>query len=97
MSTNEYVNPIEMFRGGIPFEGDIDVPWFTKVPNASVAQDRLAFLQSPSNVAELMRRGYGGDPLNAMWKAVYRACATYGVVVPSSMKGHARELGVELP
>lgn len=91
-----YVSPLEMFRGGIPFEGDIDVEYFVTVRNAQQAKDRLDFLRDKSVIAELMRRGYEGPALERMWKAVYRGCLAYDVPIPPSLHGHARMLGVEV-
>lgn len=89
-----HVNPIEMFRGALVFEGEIDVEWFTKIPSASAAQARLDFLRTPSNVYELRKRGYGGPALDRMWKAVYRACISFEVSIPSELHHHASELGI---
>ena len=88
---------LEEYVSGIPFDGAIDMDYFVKVPNAFVAQARLDFLVQQSNIHELLRRGYGGAALEAMWKAVYRACLAYGVSIPTDQQGHARELGVIIP
>lgn len=91
-----YVNHLDLFRAGIPFEGDIDVEHFVTVRNEREAQDRLDFLRSRLVIAELMRRGYDGPALDRMWRAVYRGCLAYGVPVPGALHGHARLLGVEI-
>lgn len=88
---------LRMFQSGIPFEGDIDVDWFCNVPSGQVARQRLEWLSNGANVAELMRRGYGGAPLTRMWKAIYRACVAFDEPIPSSRHGHAESLGVRIP
>jgi hypothetical protein len=88
---------LEEYVAGIPFDGDIDVAYFVKMPNAFVAQQRLDFMVRQSNIHELLRRGYGGAALTAMWLATYRACLAYGVSIPTDQQGHARELGVVIP
>lgn len=90
------MNVLDLFRVGIPFDGDIDVEHFVTIRTAAEAQARLDFLRSKAVIAELMRRGYGGPCLNRMWKAVYRGCLAYGVAIPTSLHGHARMLGVEI-
>lgn len=81
----------------IQFEGDIDVDWFCEVPNGQVARERLEFLCNPTNITELMKRGYGGAPLTRMWQAVYRACLAFDEPIPTMKKGHAESLGVSIP
>jgi len=88
---------LEQYVSGIPFDGDIDVEYFGKLPNAHVAQQRLDFMLNQANIHELLRRGYGGAPLTTMWLATYRACLSYGVSIPTDQQGHARELGVIIP
>lgn len=88
---------LRAWASGIPFEGDIDVDWFCDVPNGHVARKRLEFLSQPANVSELMKRGYGGEPLTRMWRAVYQACVAHGEPIPSARHGHAEQLGVRVP
>jgi hypothetical protein len=90
----DYVNRLDLFRSGIPFEGEIDVDWFVTIPNQQTAETRLRFLRTSRNIEELISRGYGGEALDRMWKAVYRSCLVYGVPIPRAQHGHARELGV---
>lgn len=91
------LNRVDLFRDGLPFDGDIDVDWFVQIPSADVAEKRLDFLRTPGNVYDLLKRGYGGAPIERMWKAVFRACLSYDVVIPTSLHGYARELGVVIP
>jgi len=91
------VNPINLFRGSIPFEGEFDVDWFCKIPSESAARLRLDFLRTPKNIFELRNRGYGGPALNRMWREVFRACAGFGVPVHTELRHLASELGVILP
>jgi hypothetical protein len=90
------VNPVELFRDGIPFEGEIDVRWFLQIPNADVASARLDWMAVPGNISELLKRGYE-DVLPEMWKAVFRACIGYGVPIPEGLKGLAGEYGIVVP
>lgn len=90
----DLINRVDLFRSGFPFEGEIDVEWFVKIPNAHTAEKRLEFLRTPRNIAELIKRGYEGEALERMWKAVYRSCLTYDVPIPKAQHGHARDIGV---
>ena len=91
------VNPVDMFRSGLAFDGEIDIDHFVKIPSADLAREKLDFLRTPRNVHELMRRGYGGPALERMWKAVYRACVSFDIPIPTELWHHARELGVVIP
>lgn len=88
------VNPIDLFRTGISFDGEFDVAWFKNIPSADAATKRLTFLNTPRNVFELTKRGYGGPALNEMWKAVFRACVSFDVPIPTELHHLASELGV---
>ena len=76
---------------------DIDVDWFVKIPNRSVAQARLDFLRTPGNIFDLLKQGYGGESIDRMWRSVYRACIGFGEPIPGSLEHHAQELGVIIP
>ena len=93
------VNPLDVFRDGTGLEPnqDIDVDWFVQIPNRSVARARLDFLRTPGNIFDLMKNGYGGQPLDRMWKAVYRACIGFGEPLPDYLDHHAESLGVIVP
>lgn len=90
----ENINFLNTFRAGLPFEGEFDVDWFVKIPSKAAAEERLEFIRNQRNVTELINRGYGGEALNRMYRAVYRACIGYDVPLTSSMKHHASTLGV---
>lgn len=88
------INRIDVFQDGIPFEGEVDVEWFLQIPNYDVASARLEFLRTPGNISDLLKRGHGGEDIERMWKAVYRACIGFDVPLPLTAQAHARELGI---
>lgn len=94
MLPSENINLLDLFRGGVPFEGEFDVDWFVNIPSQAAAEERLAFITNQRNVSELIKRGYGGQPMERMYRAVYRACIGYGVPLTDSAKHHASTLGV---
>lgn len=92
-----YMIPIaNLFKGDL-VDGEIDVDWFCMIKSEGAARARLEFMRTPKNIFALRKRGYGGEPLNRMWKAVFRGCIAHGVPIPSELNHLASELGVIVP
>lgn len=76
---------------------DFDVDWFSDVQSADVARKRLDFLRSPGNIYKLREHGFAGPALDRMWRAVLRACISYGIPLPTTQIHLAQELGIVVP
>jgi len=83
---------------GEDFDWDtFNVDWFCEIGSEDVARARLEFLYSPGNVYKLCGHGFGGPPLNRMWRAVLRAALAYGIPLKGTQKHMASELGIVVP
>lgn len=83
-------------RGGLPFDGPIDVDYFCDIPNEATARDALAVLSTPGIEVELNKR-HPPSEVARLWKAMFRGCVAHGVPVPDHLKGYARRLGIVFP
>ena len=91
--SSDYVDPLAMFEGHPEIES-INIDHFVDIQSADIAARRLEYLRSPRNIAHLVKHGYGGEPVNRMWRGVIRGCIAHGVPLPSPVKQHAAILGV---
>jgi len=86
----------DIFNVGIPFDGRIDVDYFTMITNADIARRALRFISDQNNEFELRKRHDESDMLR-LWRGVFRGCIAQGVEIPADLKGYAKRLGVIVP
>lgn len=91
---------IDAFRGsGIDdelMEKGLDIEYLTHIPNASVAHDALDLIMNPAAVA-LLGKHHTEPEINQIKRAIFRACITHDVPLPSAAAREARLLGVIVP
>ena len=95
------VNPLAVFGSFHELPDDLmdafDVDWFCSIQNKQVAEKRYNFLRNPVVIHQFVQHGYAGEPIERMWKAVLRACVSYGIPLAAHHEHLAEEYGVVIP
>lgn len=83
-------------RDLLAVDGPIDIEYLLDIPNRSIAQRALDFLDEQGNEIELSKRHSPAD-MQRMWRGVLRACIAHGVPLTPEQSTYAKVLGIVLP
>jgi hypothetical protein len=90
----------DVFRGAgiddLSIENGVKLDYFMNLPNASAAIEALDLIMNPAAILTL-GKVHTEDEINRMKRAVFRACISHGVPLPSRAVVQARMLGVVVP
>lgn len=77
-------------------KGKLDINYLLDIPNRSVAQKAIDFIDNQTNEIELSKR-HTPQEMQRMWKGVLRACIAHGVPLSTNQATYAKVLGIVLP